>query len=106
MRAAPQRCAALFNESELATDQPAQCCIRVGCGDVYAIGPNLAMGDEMNRATCLGEDAARGAATLVTENLHVALRHRPGGSFERVTCESLPFSYFKTAPARREDSLR
>lgn len=105
MRAPPKRRVALSNESELATDQPAQCCIGIGYGDVYAIGPNLAMGDEMNRASCLGEDAARGAETLVTENLYMAFRHRPGGSFERVACESLPFRYFKASPAPREDSL-
>lgn len=101
-----QRRVALFNESELATDYPAQCCIGIGYGDVYAIGPNLAMGDEMNRASCLGEDAARGAETLVTENLYMALRHRPDVSFERVTCESLPFSHFKASPVTRKDSPR
>lgn len=97
---------ALFNASNLATDHPAECCIGIGYGDVYAIGPNLAMGDEMNRASCLGEDTARGAETLVTENLYDALRHRPDVSFERITCESLPFTCFRASRAPTEDSRR
>ncbi len=46
----------------------AECCIGIGFGPVYTIGPNRAMGDEMNRASKLGEDTARGGETLATEN--------------------------------------
>lgn len=44
-----------FNHSGRAAEKPALACIGVGYGDVYAIGPNLAMGDEMNRASKLGK---------------------------------------------------
>jgi len=38
-------------ESNSSWGAPLQCCIGLGWGDVYAIGPNLAMGAEMNRAS-------------------------------------------------------
>ena len=43
------------------------CCAGVGYGRVLAIGPNLAQGDEMNRASKLGEDLAVKAETLITD---------------------------------------
>jgi hypothetical protein len=58
------------------------------------------------RVALFNEDAACGAETLVTQNLYMALPHRPDVWFERVTCESLPFSYFEASPAPREDPLR
>jgi len=89
---------ALFEERGLGERNPARCCIGVGYGNVYAIGPNLAMGDEMNRASKLGEDIARGAETLVTENVFEALRRRTDVSFERVAADDLPFPYYRAAP--------
>jgi hypothetical protein len=90
----------LFNTSGLASEHPAQCCIGVGFGEVYAIGPNLAMGDEMNRASKLGEDTARGTETLVTQNVYETLRHRPDLLFERLADDDLLFSFFRATPAR------
>ena len=75
---------ALFNHSTHASEKPAQACIGIGYGDVYAIGPNLAMGDEMNRASKLGEDTARGNETLVTANVYFALRNRSDVLFEQL----------------------
>jgi class 3 adenylate cyclase len=90
---------ALFNDSALATGDPARCSVGIGYGNVYSIGPNLAMGDEMNRASRLGEDTARGAETLVTENLYQALRHRSDVVFESRSHEDCPFPYFRATPA-------
>ena len=94
-----QRRIALFNESGLAAGDPAQCCIGVGFGYVYAIGPNLAMGDEMNRASRLGEDIAHGCEALVTENVYEALRHRPDVVFEPSTDAESLFAYYRASPA-------
>jgi len=93
-----QRRIALFSECGLASGDPAQCCI--GVGDVYAIGPNLAMGDEMNRASRLGEDIARGSEALVTENVYKALRHRPDVVFEPLSDDDTLFAYFRATRSR------
>lgn len=90
---------ALFNHSPLACETPARACIGIGFGDVYAIGPNLAMGDEMNRAAKLGEDIARGNETLVTPNVYFALRHRTDVEFEQLASDDQMFPYYRATPA-------
>jgi len=90
----------LFSECGLASERSAQCCIGVGFGDVYAIGPNLAMGDEMNRASRLGEDTARATETLVTKNVYETLRHRPDVVFEPLSDDAILFPCFRATPAR------
>jgi class 3 adenylate cyclase len=77
------------------SEDPARCCIGIGFGSVYAIGPNHSMGDEMNRASKLGEDLARGGETLVTENAHRALSARSGDILERVEADDVLFPYFR-----------
>jgi adenylate cyclase len=77
----------------------AECCIGVGYGDAYAIGPNHAMGDEMNRASKLGEDTARGGEILVTEHVRDALQGRSELSIERQTSDDLLFPYFRITEA-------
>ena len=89
---------AAFNRSSLAGSEPAECCIGIGYGDVYAIGANLAMGDEMNRAAKLGEDIARGFETLVTGSVYEALRHRPDVLFEPLRHDDMLFPYFRAVP--------
>jgi class 3 adenylate cyclase len=88
---------ALFAEHGLAGKNPVQCCIGIGYGDVYAIGPNLAMGDEMNRASKLGEDTARGTETLVTESVYDVLSHRRDVDFEPISHDDLPFPYYRAS---------
>ena len=70
------------------------CCIGIGWGLVYAIGPNQAMGDEMNQTSKLGEDMARGGETLVTENARDAMADRDDVLFERQTVDDIPFPYY------------
>ena len=89
---------AAFNQSNHASERPAQACVGIGFGDVYAIGPNLAMGDEMNRASKLGEDTARGNETLVTANVYFALRHRDDVEFEQLASDDQLFQYYRAVP--------
>jgi class 3 adenylate cyclase len=89
---------AIFNDSVHASMRPALCCIGIGYGDVYAIGPNLAMGDEMNRASKLGEDTARGNETLVTSNVYEALKQRSDVVFEQLASDDQLFAYYRASP--------
>lgn len=93
-------------ERALAGEKPPRCCIGIGYGDVYAIGPNLAMGDEMNRASKLGEDTARGTETLVTENVYQSLRHRKDIDFEPIVDDARQFPYFRASRVLRRGSLQ
>ena len=87
-----------FNHSAHASENPALACIGIGYGEVYASGPNLAMGDEMNRATRLGEDTARGNETLVTSNVYFALRSRSDVLFEQLASDDQLFPYYRASP--------
>ncbi len=72
---------------------PAECCIGLGYGPVYRIGPDRAMGQEMNRTSKLGEDIAKGGETLVTEGFREAVRHVKGVRYEPRT-EGAEFAYY------------
>jgi class 3 adenylate cyclase len=74
---------------------PAECCIGIGFGPIYAIGPNHAMGDEMNRASKLGEDTARGGETLVTEGAYATLEQHPRVRFEPQADDDLLFPFYR-----------
>jgi hypothetical protein len=89
----------LFNASSLASGHPTLCCAGVGYGRVLAIGPNLAQGDEMNRASKLGEDIARGNETLVTERVHNAVAARDDLVFERQGHDDLLFPFYRVTEA-------
>ncbi len=86
------------------SEDPARCCIGIGFGSVYAIGPNRAMGDEMNRASKLGEDLARGGETLLTENAQRVLAPRTEHRLERVEADDVLFPYFRVGRLRAEAS--
>jgi len=85
----------LFNESELASSHPTFCCAGVGYGRVFAIGPNLAQGDEMNRASKLGEDIARGNETLITERVQAVLAERDDIEFEYQDQDDQLFPFYR-----------
>ena len=74
------------------------CCIGIGWGMVHAIGPNRAMGDEVNRASKLGEDTARGGETLVTESARAALEGRMDVEFAPQSLDDLPFPFYRVEP--------
>lgn len=76
-----------------------RCCIGIGFGKVLKIGPNLAQGDEMNRASKLGEDIAEGGEVLVTENVRKAIEGRQGVEVLEVAGSQLPFTYYSVTPA-------
>jgi hypothetical protein len=87
-----------FSRSELATDHPTECCIGIGYGDVFAIGPNLAQGDEMNRASKLGEDIARANETLLTECTFEALQERSDVRFDKQRGDDQLFTFYRATP--------
>lgn len=78
----------------------ARCCIGIGYGKMLRIGPNLAQGDEMNRASKLGEDIAREEETLVTTNVADFLDGRGEFRFSEPEPPGELFPYFHARPAR------
>jgi class 3 adenylate cyclase len=86
-----------FNASPLAPPHPTVCCAGIGFGCVFAIGPNLAQGDEMNRASKLGEDIARGSETLITENTYEAVAGREDLVFDRQDQDDLLFPFYRVS---------
>jgi len=86
---------ALFNSSNQASDHPTQCCIGIGFGKLFAIGPNLAQGDEMNRASKLGEDIARANETLLTERAFSALEQHADFTFEQQNSDDQLFVFYR-----------
>lgn len=93
-----QRRSAVMQQHDGEHANRAECCIGLGCGPVYAIGPNHVMGDEMNRASKLGEDTARGGEILVTELVRNAVVHRADLKLEGQTSDDLLFPYFRVKP--------
>jgi class 3 adenylate cyclase len=91
--------AEIFNNSKQATANPTQCCIGIGFGELFAIGPNLAQGDEMNRASKLGEDIARARETLLTESAFDALNHLAEIQFELQTEDDQLFPFYRALPS-------
>lgn len=79
-----------------------EACIGIGFGSVYAIGPNLSMGLEMNQTSKLGEDTARGGETLVTQNAYDALLGRPGVRFQAELGGNLGFPFYRASPKNSE----
>lgn len=77
----------------------AECCIGIGYGKVLKIGPNLAQGDEMNRASKLGEDVAKGGEILVTDNVRKAILGRKGVEVLEIADNQLPFTYYSVTAA-------
>jgi class 3 adenylate cyclase len=92
----------LFNNSQLAGRNSAECCIGIGFGEVYAIGVDQAMGDEMNRACKLGEDIARGFETLITERAYGALKERRDCIFLKRIHEKIPFSFYEVRTEKEQ----
>lgn len=87
-----------FNDSSLASDHPTQCCAGIGFGRVFAIGPNLAQGDEMNRASKLGEDIARANETLITERAFAAVSSRDDIRFDCQDQDDQLFPFYRATP--------
>jgi class 3 adenylate cyclase len=89
----------LFNRSTRASDHPTQCSIGIGFGNIFAIGPNLSQGDEMNRASKLGEDIARANETLLTERAFEALKKRTDVHFNLQDMDDQLFPFYHAVPA-------
>jgi len=89
---------AIFNSSDLSSGHPAECAIGIGYGNVYAIGPNLAQGNEMNLSSKLGEDTARGHETLLTKNAFHSLKNRTDITFQELQHDDQLFEYYQVWP--------
>ena len=89
----------LFRNSKLASDHPTQCSIGIGCGKIFEIGPNLAQGDEMNRASKLGEDIARANETLLTERAYEALIKHKDMHFSLQNSDDQLFPFYRATLA-------
>lgn len=89
---------AQFSESDLSLEHPTQCCVGIGFGEVFAIGPNLAQGDEMNRASKLGEDIARANETLLTERTFDELSERKDIRFDLQSSDDQLFPFYRAMP--------
>ncbi|MBN2443795.1 MAG: hypothetical protein JXJ04_20710 [Spirochaetales bacterium] len=84
----------IFNNTGKAKEDVTHCCIGIGYGTVFSIGHDKAMGDEMNRASVLGEDTAKGTETLVTENVYNKLKHVNKYVFTLQTHDDVPFPFY------------
>jgi len=84
-----------FNTSSRASDNPTSCCMGIGFGQLFAIVPNLAQGDEMNQASKLGEYIARANETLVTERAYAAVADRGDIQFERQDQDDQLFLFYR-----------
>jgi hypothetical protein len=89
----------LFCNSDLASDHPTRCCVGIGYGDVFAIGPNLAQGDEMNQASKLGEDIARANETLLTKRAFEAVGERADVRFDLQSSDDQMFPFYRATRA-------
>jgi len=87
-----------FHAVQRADRDPCRCCVGLGYGPVFRLGPDLAMGHEMNLASKLGEDIAQGGETLLTESFHAAVRHLPGYRIERRSHPELTAPYYIAVP--------
>jgi hypothetical protein len=88
---------ARFCDSDLASEHPTRCCVGIGYGEVFAIGPNLAQGDEMNRASKLGEDIARANETLLTERAFEAVKQRTDVQFDLQSSDDQMFPFYRAS---------
>ena len=88
----------LFRHSSQASKNSTQCSIGIGHGNVFAIGPNLSQGDEMNRASKLGEDIGRANETLLTELAFDALKARTDIQFDLQTSDDQLFPFYRAIP--------
>lgn len=84
----------IYNKVKQKKGDIIQCCIGIGYGGLYEIGHDKAMGDEMNMASKLGEDIAKGAETLVTEDVYKILKDYPEYKFIKQTHDKLPFPFY------------
>jgi class 3 adenylate cyclase len=85
----------IFNQSEQSSNVCFECTIGLGYGEVFEIGPDKAMGNEMNQTSKLGEDVAEGGETLITEGFYQAVKGRSDVNFVPSTNEELPFRFYQ-----------
>jgi class 3 adenylate cyclase len=75
-----------------------ECSIGLGYGEVFKIGPDQAMGSEMNQTSKLGEDTAKKGEIMITEGFYGAVKDRSDLTFVQCTHDDLPFRYYRVEP--------
>lgn len=85
----------LYNNSGSSYSYATECCIGIGFGDVLRIGPNLSQGEEMVKASKLGEDIARANEVLLTEKAFQAMGFREDVIFEHQAQDDQLFSFYR-----------
>ncbi len=96
----------IFNQSEQSCDVCFECTIGLGYGEVFEIGADQAMGNEMNQTSKLGEDVARGGETLITEGFYNAVKSRSDVSYVPRIHEDLPFRFYRAEPIEKVISCK
>ena len=91
-----------FSE-ELPAEQKLLLCIGLGYGKILRTGDTDVWGAEVNAASKLGEDTARGGETLVTENAHTAAAPLRRADLELQTRDDILFPYYRVTPARPKE---
>ena len=79
-----------------------ECSIGLGYGEVFKIGPDQAMGIEMNQASKLGEDTARKGEIMINEGFFSAVKARSDLAFVLCTHEDLPFRFYRIESNNKE----
>lgn len=89
----------IFNEPQQQNGEVCfECSIGLGYGEVFKIGPDQAMGSEMNQASKLGEDTARKGEVMITEGFFNALKSQSNLTFVPCANDDLPFRYYRVEP--------
>jgi class 3 adenylate cyclase len=101
-----QRRIRIFNQSKFAGNEPAQTCIGIGYAEVFTIGIDQAMGDEMNRASTLGKDVARGFEVLITERMYEAVKERDDCIFTRQIHKEIPHNFYKAVKIHKRFNVK
>ena len=86
-----------YNNSGSAYSYATECCIGIGYGEVLRIGPNLSQGDEMVKASKLGEDIARANEILLTEKAFQAMSYREDVTFEHQAQDDQLFPFYRAS---------
>ncbi|MBI5209434.1 MAG: adenylate/guanylate cyclase domain-containing protein [Elusimicrobia bacterium] len=81
--AAMQRIAKAYNADQSDAEK-ILLCVGLGFGEVLRIGDHDVFGAEVNAASKLGEDTAKGSEILVTDSVKKAAAGLPGVSFVRI----------------------
>jgi class 3 adenylate cyclase len=88
----------IFKQTKQSNEICFECSIGLGYGEVFKIGPDQAMGNEMNQTSKLGEDTAKKGEILITEGFYNAVKDCSDLSFTPCAHDNLPFQFYRVKP--------